>query len=161
MAPFGYMNGRCASISCAARSTCVGDGSRRPYAATNPIDCATLYPRSTPLPSPRRCEILRLLWNQELSAGAVHAAMPDVTFGAVSLQLRALQNAGLVVCRPDQQKRFYRAKREPLGPLGASLERMWTGALWRLKLAAELEASRRGPAPGRKRNSQPKTQREH
>ena len=108
------------------------------------------------LASPRRQEILRLIWRDELAAGAIAAAMPDVTFGAVSLQLRTLQNAGLVVCRRDQQNRFYHANREALGPLAASLEHMWTSALWRLKIAAELEASRRGPArrrtpaPGRR-----------
>ena len=110
--------------------------------------------------SPRRREILRLIWSRELAAGQIAAAMPDVTFGAVSLQLRSLQNAGLVECRRDQQNRFYRAKCEALGPLGASLERMWTGALWRLKLAAELEASRRGPRPRRKRHRQQPLQRE-
>ena len=71
--------------------------------------------------SPRRREILRLVWDRELAAGAIHAAMPDVTFGAVSLQLRAL------------------------GPVGEVLERMWDDALWRLKLQAELEQTRRGP----------------
>jgi DNA-binding transcriptional ArsR family regulator len=76
--------------------------------------------------------------------------MPDVTFGAVSLQLRALERAGLVVCRPDQKNRFYKARRDVLGAVGKSLERMWDDALWRLKLAAQLEASRRGPAPRRK-----------
>ncbi len=111
--------------------------------------------------SPRRREILRLIWRHEMAAGDIAAAMPDVTFGAVSLQLRALQNAGLVVCRPDQQNRFYRANREALGPLGASLERMWASALWRLKLAAELEASRRGPSPRRKSNTHAKPDREH
>ena len=34
--------------------------------------------------SPRRREILRLVWNRERSAGAIAAAMPEVTFGAVS-----------------------------------------------------------------------------
>jgi DNA-binding transcriptional ArsR family regulator len=111
--------------------------------------------------SPRRREILRLIWRQEMAAGDIAAAMPDVTFGAVSLQLRALQNAGLVVCRPDQQNRFYRAKPEALGPIGKSLEHMWSSALWRLKLAAELEASRRGPAPHRKPNTHRKPDREH
>jgi DNA-binding transcriptional ArsR family regulator len=111
--------------------------------------------------SPRRREILRLIWSRELAAGQIAAAMPDVTFGAVSLQLRSLQNAGLVKCRRDQQNRFYRAKCEALGPLGASLERMWTGALWRLKLAAELEASRRGPRPRRKRHRQQQLHGEH
>ena len=101
--------------------------------------------------SPRRREILRLVWTQEMAAGDIAAAMPDVTFGAVSLQLRTLQRAGLVVCRADQKNRLYRANRKALGPLGATLERMWDSALWRLKLVAELEASRRGPAPARRR----------
>jgi hypothetical protein len=39
-------------------------------------------------------EILRLVWKQELAAGAIHQAMPDVTFGAVSLQLKQLMDAG-------------------------------------------------------------------
>ena len=30
--------------------------------------------------SPRRREILRLLWNEEQTAGAIHRAMPDVTW---------------------------------------------------------------------------------
>ena len=100
--------------------------------------------------SPRRREILRLVWTSEQSAGAIHAAMPDVSFGAVSLQLRALADAGLVDVRAHQRNRFYRARREALGPIGEMLERMWDDALWKLKLAAELEESRRGPKPGKK-----------
>jgi DNA-binding transcriptional ArsR family regulator len=95
--------------------------------------------------SPRRLEILRLVWQQERAAGDIRAAMPDVTFGAVSLQLRALLDAGLVEARSEGRHRFYRARRDALGPVGAILEQMWTDALWRLKLAAELEHSRRGP----------------
>ena len=97
--------------------------------------------------SPRRREILRLVWDRELAAGDIHRAMPDVTFGAVSLQLRALSEAGLVVCRREKTQRFYRARREALGPVGKVLERMWDDALWRLKLAAELAHTRRGPRP--------------
>jgi DNA-binding transcriptional ArsR family regulator len=97
--------------------------------------------------SPRRLEILRLIWREERPAGDIHRAMPDVTFGAVSLQLRALVGAGLADVRPEGRVRFYRARREALGDLGRSLERMWNDALWRLKLQAELEASRRGPRP--------------
>jgi DNA-binding transcriptional ArsR family regulator len=99
--------------------------------------------------SPRRREILRLVWENELGAGEIHAAMPDVSFGAVSLQLRALSNAGLLDCRREHRRRFYKARRAPLGPVAASLERMWGDALWRLKLLAELEHSRRGPRPRR------------
>jgi DNA-binding transcriptional ArsR family regulator len=99
--------------------------------------------------SPRRREILRLIWNEEQTAGAIHRAMPDVTFGAVSLQLRSLAEAGLVETRAQQRHRFYRARREALGPAAEILERMWDDALWKLKLAAELEETRRGPKPNR------------
>jgi DNA-binding transcriptional ArsR family regulator len=100
--------------------------------------------------SPRRREILRLVWEHELAAGDIHRAMPDVTFGAVSLQLRALMAAGVIDVRRDKRHRFYRARREALGEVADLLERMWQDALWRLKLQAELEASRRGPAAARK-----------
>src|SRR5262245_56153779 len=102
--------------------------------------------------SPRRLEILRLTWHEERSAGDIHRAMPDVTFGAVSLQLRALVDAGILESRAEHRFRFYRARPEVLGPMRETLERMWDDALWRLKLAAELEQSRRGPRrKGRRR----------
>ena len=103
--------------------------------------------------SPRRREILRLVWQQELSAGDIARAMPDVTFGAVSLQLRALKQANLVAVRIEDRHRFYRAQTHTLGPVAAMLEQMWDDALWSLKLAAELEESRRGPRPERKRST--------
>jgi hypothetical protein len=34
--------------------------------------------------------------------------------------------------------------------MGKMLERMWDDALWKLKVAAELEETRRGPRPSRK-----------
>ena len=103
--------------------------------------------------SPRRLEILRLVWAEERAAGDIHQAMRDITFGAVSLQLRTLAEAGLVDVRPEGRKRFYRARREALGDLGQTLERMWNDALWRLKIQAELEAARRGPRPRRRTSS--------
>jgi DNA-binding transcriptional ArsR family regulator len=107
----------------------------------------------TVLASPRRQEILRLVWDQELSAGAIHRSLGDVTFGAVSLQLKTLEGARLVQSRVDGRFRFYRARRDTLGPMGQVLRRMWDDALWRLKLAAELEQSRRGPAGSQRRKS--------
>jgi len=101
--------------------------------------------------SPRRREILRLVWDRERAAGDIAAAMPDVTFGAVSLHLRALKQAGLVEARVAHRHRFYRARRQALGPLARELERLWDDALWRLKLSAELEQTRRGPRRRRKR----------
>ena len=101
--------------------------------------------------SPRRREILRLVWKQEQSAGAISQALPDVTFGAISLQLRSLVKSGVIERRIDGRHRFYRARRETFGPVGEMLERMWDDALWKLKLRAELEETRRGPRPRRRR----------
>jgi DNA-binding transcriptional ArsR family regulator len=113
------------------------------------VEGATL----TALASPRRREILRLVWDDEREAGEIHRAMPDVTFGAVSQHLKALLDARLVDQRADGRHRLYRARREALGPLGRSLEAMWNDALWRLKLQAELLETRRGPEPLRGRAS--------
>lgn len=120
--------------------------------------------RAVPLPTPaltalaslRRREILRLVWRDERSVSQIHAAMPDVTIGAISLQLKSLTDAGLVECRRAQQFRFYRARREALAPVAAALEHSWNDALWNLKLAAELEESRRGPRPSRRRRGKRK-----
>jgi DNA-binding transcriptional ArsR family regulator len=117
----------------------------------------------TAVASPRRREILRLLWDRDLTAGAIHEAMPDVTFGAVSLQLKVLLDAGLVECQADRQFRVYRARREALTSVAPMLEQMWTDALWRLKLKAELAQTRRGPKPRRRsraarRSSRSKTE---
>src|SRR5687768_6143457 len=103
--------------------------------------------------SPRRQEILRLVWSEERSAGEIRAAMPDVTFGAVSLQLKVLSDAGLLHARAEGRQRFYHARREALKDAAPMLERMWDDALWHLKLVAELEHSRRGPAPRARRRS--------
>jgi DNA-binding transcriptional ArsR family regulator len=114
------------------------------------LDAAIL----TAVASPRRREILRLVWNAERSAGEIHGAMPDVSFGAVSLQLRTLANAGLLTCRREHRHRFYTANRAALGPVGKALERMWDDALWQLKLQVELEQTRRGPKPRKRRSTE-------
>jgi DNA-binding transcriptional ArsR family regulator len=101
--------------------------------------------------SPRRREILRLLWADERTVGDIHQAMPDVTLGAVSLQLKTLAAAGLIESRADRQQRYYRICRERAEPVAAMLEQMWDDRLWHLKLAAELEETRRGPRPAKRR----------
>jgi DNA-binding transcriptional ArsR family regulator len=104
----------------------------------------------TAVASPRRREILRLVWRDAMAAGAIHAAMPDVTFPAVSLHLAKLAEVGLVEMRAEGRQRVYRARRQACGSVAPMLERMWDDALWRLKLQAELEQSRRGPRARRK-----------
>jgi len=111
------------------------------------------------LGTPRRREILRLVWARERTAGELHRAFGDVTFGAVSQHLRVLSEAGLVTCRSAGRQRFYRARRDELGPLAAWLESMWDSALARLALEAELEAARRGPRPRRRARKTQRTRR--
>jgi DNA-binding transcriptional ArsR family regulator len=104
------------------------------------------------LAAPRRREILRLVWDSERSAGEIHRHMSDVTFGAVSQHLGVLIDAGLVDARSDGRSRMYRARKAALGPLKKWLETTWDDALYRLKIAAEMDEARRGPRPRKKRN---------
>lgn len=100
------------------------------------------------LAAPRRREILRLVWHRELQAQAIHAALADVTFGAISQHLRRLRDAGLVTVRRSGRARYYRATPQTLQPeFRAWLEQSWDDALYRLKLQAELDQARRGPLP--------------
>jgi DNA-binding transcriptional ArsR family regulator len=80
----------------------------------------------------RRREILRLVWDRELSAGEI-ASRFDVTWPAVSQSLRVLRRAGLVTERRDANRRFYRADPARLGPLRAALEQMWAEDLANLQ----------------------------
>jgi len=105
--------------------------------------------------APRRREILRLVWNEELSAGEIHRALGDVTFGAVSQHLRVLERAALLRVRREGRSRLYAARKQPLGALRRWLEASWDDALYALKLRAELEEARRGPRPGRVRRGAP------
>jgi DNA-binding transcriptional ArsR family regulator len=90
---------------------------------------------------PRRREILRLVWNRELSSGDIAASF-DVTFGAVSQHLGVLRDAGFVEVRADGNRRYYRADRERLGPLAAALEAMWADTLDLLAEAVESDERR-------------------
>jgi DNA-binding transcriptional ArsR family regulator len=85
---------------------------------------------------PRRREILRLIWTEELSAGEI-AGKFDVTFGAVSQHLGVLRDAGFVRLRRDGNRRLYRADQERLGPLAQALEAMWIQTLDQLADAVE------------------------
>lgn len=92
--------------------------------------------------SARRREILRLVWDRELSAGEI-AAHFEVSWPAVSQNLGVLRNAGLVRERRDGRRRLYRAERGALGPLANALREMWREDLRRLK--AEVEGDRGPP----------------
>lgn len=99
----------------------------------------------------RRRAILRLVWDAERSHGEIHRALPDVTKGAISQHLKVLSAVGLVDSRWEGNYRYFKARKEQLGPLRQWLEAMWAQALDRLANLAELEAERRGPRPHRHR----------
>jgi DNA-binding transcriptional ArsR family regulator len=88
--------------------------------------------------SPRRREILRLVWARELSSGEI-ASHFDVTWPAVSQNLRVLEGAGLLRTRRRGTARLYRANRSRLGPLRNVLMKMWEADLDRLAQLAEAE----------------------
>jgi DNA-binding transcriptional ArsR family regulator len=87
---------------------------------------------------PRRREILRLVRDDELTAGAI-AAHFDVTRPAISQHLTVLRDAGLVVERRDGARRWYRARPDGTRELRAWLEAFWDDGLTRLAAAAEQE----------------------
>src|SRR5438132_6123926 len=99
---------------------------------------------------PRRREILRLIWDAELSSGQI-ASRFDVSRPAISQHLRVLHRSGLVTERRQGTRRLYRARPETLAELREFLEGFWDGRLTLLKHAAEEDeggkAKRGSPAP--------------
>jgi len=91
--------------------------------------------------NPRRRAILRLVWDRERSAGEI-AANFDVTWAAISQNLRVLREAGLVKERRQGNHRLYRANRRALGPLAAVVKRMWEEDLAELKRVVERDRRR-------------------
>jgi DNA-binding transcriptional ArsR family regulator len=96
--------------------------------------------------SPRRREILRLVWERELSSGDI-AAQFDISWPAVSQNLRVLEHAGLVTARRHGTARLYRADRGRLAPLRSLLKSMWEADLDRLAELAEAEDAKTRKKP--------------
>jgi DNA-binding transcriptional ArsR family regulator len=90
---------------------------------------------------PHRREILRLVWDAELSAGEI-ASHFEVTRPAVSQHLNVLKEVGLVSERRNGTRRLYRARPEGLAELKAFLEEFWGDRLEALKQEAEREERR-------------------
>lgn len=84
--------------------------------------------------SPRRREILRIVWERELSAGDI-ASRFDVSWPAISQNLAVLRRTGLVTERREANRRYYRAEQQALGSLRSVLLEMWTQDLGRLQQA--------------------------
>src|ERR1700736_5346176 len=75
--------------------------------------------------SPRRRQILRLVWGAERSAGEIASTVREVSWPAVSQNLRVLKNSGLITERRKGTHRYYKADRRALGPLEVVLRQMW------------------------------------
>ena len=88
--------------------------------------------------SQRRRDILRLVWDEERSAGDI-ASRFDVTWSAISQNLKVLRSAGLVVERREGTKRFYRADPAALGSLERAIREMWEHDLDAVADAMERE----------------------
>ena len=93
--------------------------------------------------APRRRAILRLVRDDELSAGEIASHFGDVTRPAVSQDLTLLKEAGLVDERRNGTRRLYRARPEGLAELREFLEEFWDARLEALKREAEKEERNR------------------
>ncbi len=83
-----------------------------------------------------------MVWDEERSSGEI-ASHFDMSWPAVSQNLRVLEQAGLVRKRRRGTTRLYRADRAELGPLKAVLMKMWEADLDRLAELAETEERKR------------------
>lgn len=81
--------------------------------------------------SPRRREILRLVWDAERTSGDI-AGHFDASWPSISRSLRELREAGVVRERREGQQRYYRADRKALRPLEAFLTGLWETGLDRM-----------------------------
>jgi DNA-binding transcriptional ArsR family regulator len=100
------------------------------------------------LAEPRRREILRLVWTEELPAAQIAARFDDVTRSAVSQHLGVLREAGLIVERRDRTRRLYRANHAEMDRLRQFLDEYWTGSLRRLRDLAESVDREKGNSDG-------------
>jgi DNA-binding transcriptional ArsR family regulator len=90
---------------------------------------------------PNRRRILRLVRDDELSAGEI-ASHFAISWPAISQHLGVLKEAGLVDERRNGVRRLYRARPEGLTELQAFLEELWSDRLTALKREAEREERR-------------------
>jgi DNA-binding transcriptional ArsR family regulator len=100
------------------------------------------------LAEPRRREILRLVWSEELPATAIAGHFEEVTRSAISQHLGVLREAGLLRERRDGTRRLYRADRAEMTRLRTFLADYWTDGLGRLRDVAEAAQRRKDNSHG-------------
>jgi DNA-binding transcriptional ArsR family regulator len=100
------------------------------------------------LAEPRRREIVRLIWSEELPATAIAARFTEVTRSAISQHLGVLREAGLVHERREGTRRLYRSDHHQMARLRAFLDDYWAGGLERLRDVAEAAEAKRESIDG-------------
>jgi DNA-binding transcriptional ArsR family regulator len=101
---------------------------------------------------PRRQAILRLVRDDELTAGEI-ASHFDVTRPAISQHLKVLKDAGLLADRRDGTRRLYRTRPEGLAELRDFLDDFWGEGLARLKQTIETDHAGKSQRDKRARRS--------
>src|ERR1700677_1244332 len=100
------------------------------------------------LAEPRRREILRRVWTEELPATEIAAGFGDVTRSAISQHLGVLREAELIIERRDGTRRLYRANHLQMDRLRRFLDEYWTESLGRLQDLAESAEREKGTSHG-------------
>jgi DNA-binding transcriptional ArsR family regulator len=92
------------------------------------------------LGDPRRREILRLVWSQEMASSAIASHFPDVSRPAISQHLGVLRNADLVCERREGTRRLYCANHVEIRSLRDYLDGFWSESLASLRDLVERSA---------------------
>ncbi len=100
------------------------------------------------LAEPRRREIVRLVWSEELPATAIAARFTEVTRSAVSQHLSVLREAGLVHERREGTRRLYRSNHHQMARLRTFLDDYWTTGLERLRDVTEAAEAQKESRDG-------------
>ena len=103
------------------------------------MDSQTVDPRAiAAIASPRRREILRLIWEHEMPAGDI-ADRFEISWPTISQHVGVLKDAGLITERREGRHRLYRASAQTVGALAPVLQSMWSDSLDRLTQLSEAE----------------------
>ena len=95
----------------------------------------------TVLGDPTRRAIFERLAAGPMAVGAIARDLP-ISRPAVSQHLRVLKHAGLVIDRPEANRRIYSIDQRGIAELRAYFDRFWTQALRAFQTAAEQSASK-------------------
>jgi DNA-binding transcriptional ArsR family regulator len=90
----------------------------------------------TVLGDPTRRTIFERLAAGPMAVGAIARDLP-ISRPAVSQHLRVLKQAGLVIDRPEANRRIYSIDQRGIAELRAYFDRFWTQALMAFQTAAE------------------------